>query len=674
MQTRSLLTTQFKLLAVGIFTLGVYGCGGGSSAVVEPPGTNNPAAEKNLARSNSPQLVAYYQDKLRLRAAQGLSQGAAYSGLIFALAASSGGDSTGQATTAVSGTNIQEAGVDEDDLIKADADTIYTLDFNTSANIKPQVSRYVRSSTGAQTKSATVPITSADSALGLHYSTGAKKVVAIAARYNVNTDTPPAPATSGAISARPFFIGGSQATILQFHNNDAALSTIAQWQIDGSVIATRLVGTTLYAALSFSPNLVADQLPPTASSQDKEAAFAAVTEKDILPTITIAGVRTPLLTGADCYLQNKNASTDLAMTILVAIDLNSVGLTRTARCFAGGSEAVYMTPQSLYLATTRYKYESQGVGFFYPVDINTDIHKFTLVGGTNIDFAYKGSGVVPGHLGWGQQQKSYRFSEYQNDLRVLTFTGQTTGWFGSPLIVTDNQPRVTSPAKLSVLREGKDADGAAALQVVGAIPNTTRPEVIGKPGEQIYAVRYVGSKAYVVTFLRTDPLYVIDLANSADPKVVGALEIPGFSDYLLPIGDSLLLGVGHDADQGRITGVKIGLYDVSNPAAPREVAQKVYGGRGSFSGIDYSSHGLNFLQLGSITRVTLPIQVTATDSPVGASGLYRFEIDSTKKSLTEKPALGVARDTAFDLYQQRAMQIGDSVYYYRSDTLTGYNW
>lgn len=87
------------------------------------------------------------------------------------------------------------------------------------------------------------------------------------------------------------------------------------------------------------------------------------------------------------------------------------------------------------------------------------------------------------------------------------------------------------------------------------------------PGERIYSVRYLGEMAYVVTFRETDPLFAIDLSDPRAPKVLGQLKIPGFSEYLHPLDDGLLLGIGQSVDErGTANGVKLSMFDVSDPA------------------------------------------------------------------------------------------------------------
>ncbi|GEM_PF-619727 len=117
------------------------------------------------------------------------------------------------------------------------------------------------------------------------------------------------------------------------------------------------------------------------------------------------------------------------------------------------------------------------------------------------------------------------------------------------------------------------------------VMNASNLKIVGKleglePGEKVYAARYVGKYLYLVTFRRVDPLFAIDLSNPKEPKVIGFVKMPGFSEYLHPYKDRYLIGVGLDADEsGRVRGLKISLYDVSNPKNITEVsAIKVKGG------------------------------------------------------------------------------------------------
>jgi uncharacterized secreted protein with C-terminal beta-propeller domain len=113
----------------------------------------------------------------------------------------------------------------------------------------------------------------------------------------------------------------------------------------------------------------------------------------------------------------------------------------------------------------------------------------------------------------------------------------------------------------------------ANLDTVGSLDNLA-------PGEKIYAARFMGDRLYLVTFRETDPLFVINLANPARPKVLGELHIPGFSQYLHPYDATHLIGIGKESTRG---GLKIALFDVADVHNPHLVSEKILGGYGSDS-------------------------------------------------------------------------------------------
>jgi uncharacterized secreted protein with C-terminal beta-propeller domain len=99
--------------------------------------------------------------------------------------------------------------------------------------------------------------------------------------------------------------------------------------------------------------------------------------------------------------------------------------------------------------------------------------------------------------------------------------------------------------------------------------------------EQIYATRFIGDRGYVVTFRRTDPLFVIDLSTPSDPHIVGELHVPGFSNYLFPLDDDHLFAIGQDATaDGIVQGLALSVFDVTDPTQPKLAAKHVYDGYG----------------------------------------------------------------------------------------------
>ena len=217
---------------------------------------------------------------------------------------------------------------------------------------------------------------------------------------------------------------------------------------------------------------------------------------------------------------------------------------RDAVSTMASGETVYASTGNLYVSRVEYDYEADD-RWGAP---KTVVHKFSLDSSGSADYEASGTAI-------GLPINQYAFHEYQSRLFVATTSGN---WENTESFVT-------------VLED----DGSGALEQVGQVGNLGR-------NEDIYAVRYIADKAYVVTFRQTDPLYVIDLSDPTDPTTEGELKITGYSAYLHPVGENLLLGVGREAtDTGRVTGAKVSLFDVSDPADPRTLDTLVLEGGSS---------------------------------------------------------------------------------------------
>jgi hypothetical protein len=214
------------------------------------------------------------------------------------------------------------------------------------------------------------------------------------------------------------------------------------------------------------------------------------------------------------------------------------------------------------------------------------------------------------------------------------------------------------------------------LQALATLPNSRRPEALGKTGEQLRAVRFVGARAYLVTFRQIDPLYVLDLVDPADPRLVGSLEVAGYSDQLFPMAGELLLGVGREVNAaGRVAALKLALIDVRDPAHPTELQSLVLGGAGSASALDSSRHGINWLTQGSVARIALPVVLASDTGGAWLHGLQRFEVDGTARTLRALSMVGSrAEPYGTSLWQERSLQIGNQAYYLRDGTLTTHDW
>jgi hypothetical protein len=302
-----------------------------------------------------------------------------------------------------------------------------------------------------------------------------------------------------------------------------------------------------------------------------------------------------------------------------------------------------------------YSAQSQGDGQA------TRLHKIALNAGAP---SYAGSVDIDGIV-WTGGQADFRLSEKDGDLRAFASRFDPA----SPDFVDHY---------LYVLRESADAP---ELEVIAQLPNASRPEEIGKPNEQLQGVRFKDERAYAVTFERIDPLYVIDLSDPTDPKIEGTLEITGFSDFLHPVSDDLLLGLGTSESNA----LKLELFDISSPSQPLSLGSDVLGGPGSYSEAMFDRHAFTYLaDVNGVDRFTIPADLTTDDGSfrLVESGLYLYEIlDKDMPSLSSLRRVGsvVVRDenggdTPNYSSRSRAVLHDDALYYIRDDELFPVFW
>ena len=660
------------------------GCGGGGGSAVS---AGDPVPWR-LVATDEAGLTAY------LREALGPSS-VRYAGVgwdvTVGVAAAEGVPAP--AVAAFSGTTLQEAGVDEADLIKSDGTHVFSLDVGTADQTRTR--RDVLRRQRLDGSAADAPLVPVDG-LQLPFSAGVsgaglyldeeRRQLAVVGRAGTawgmyDAWFSPWSWTQGATEVALVAIPAS-----------AAPQARRTLRFDGHLIGSRRIGATLYLVLRSTPQLPG--FDPWWSSQrttSNRALLDSLQAAQVLPTVSVnGGTPQPLLPPSSCLVQERNAARTPDIVTIVGIDLAGDG--HAARCFVGGTEAFYMSQRHLYLATSRTSYAADGGLPAYAPETSTDIHKFALDG---LAIAYRGSGNVKGHLGFDQNRKSFRLGEHDGVLRVVTQTQQQ--WIGIAVATapgvapaaTATAAAIDSPARLSVLEER-----AGALAVVGELPNAARPQPLGKPGEQLYASRFIGTRGYLVTYRLTDPLYVLDLSDPADPKLAGELQVEGYSDYLFPVSDTLLLGVGKDAvvdgsaGDGRFAwyqGVKVSLIDVSDPARPREADRAAIGRRGSSATVLFDHHGIAFQPAGGTMRVSLPVSVHETPVP-GAAGrpsdwfqftrneLQRFEVDVAGRRLAAKPALAGTVSGQRSILYDRSLLWHEQVHWYQDGAWRSAAW
>lgn len=292
---------------------------------------------------------------------------------------------------------------------------------------------------------------------------------------------------------------------------------VETWRIyqDGNYVSSRLIGNQLVMISNYYVDI----------SLDEETV-----KKTCVPEIGCDSAEMQRV-DKDCISVMENVY-DSRYIVVSTLNTNDKETLKT-QAILGAGENVYCTTETLYATSTDYDYDSGVEEIFGATSSQTQIYKFDI---RNFDVKYLGCGAVD-----GRALNQFSIDEYNGYLRIAT----TTGDWGDSLV---NQ--------LYVL----DGD----LNIVGLVENMAK-------GETIKSVRFTGNTGYVVTFEQTDPLFVIDLTDPKAPKIKGELKIPGFSTYLHPVGDNLVLGVGVDGDEnGQNGGMKVSLFDVSDPENPVE--------------------------------------------------------------------------------------------------------
>jgi len=302
---------------------------------------------------------------------------------------------------------------------------------------------------------------------------------------------------------------------------------------DGNYFDSRMIGNYVYVIVSS---------PIYYSAENIE-----------LPKISSDGKDQPIPANEICYFDAPDYSYNFT-TILSVNTQNDAEEISKETFLIGETQTIFVSTNNIYITTTKNSIYFTGItngnnlnSMVYPETTEeTIVHKISIADGK---IEYKSWGEVPGHV-----LNQFSMDEYQGYFRIAT----TTGWMENNNVY--------------VLDEG--------LEVVGRLEGIA-------PDEQIYSARFMGNRAYLVTFKKIDPLFVVDLKDPENPTILGELKIPGFSDYLHPYDENHIIGVGKNAvDEGSFAwyqGIKIALFDVSDPQNPVEISNYAIGDRGTDS-------------------------------------------------------------------------------------------
>jgi hypothetical protein len=533
-------------------------------------------------------------------------------------------------------TNTHEAGVDEPDLVKTDGHRIVTVLDGTLRVIDVQSNELIGSLRFED------PGEWYPSQLLM---TGDRVLVVVSPLSWAPAVWPPQP--GGHLAE------GSRLILVDISGPPRIVSTL---DVDGWFVDARQVDSLARIVLHSVPRLEWGY-PSESTSEDESlrgnrGVLASSTIEDWVPRYVLStdGDRSEGSLVQCPDISHPRTYSGTSMLTVLTVDLASDLRLDDSIAVVADGQTVYGTGSSLYIADDGSAFPmpvDMGAATFRAAESTTEIHKFDVSGSGKP--RYVASGSVDGRL-----LNQYSLSEYDGYLRVAT---TLDSWSGpaSPGATAQSESRVT------VLTQRGDG-----LQYVGSVGG------LGK-GEQIYAVRFIGTVGYVVTFRQVDPLYTLDLSNPRSPRVVGELKIPGYSSYLHPIGADRLIGIGQDADaNGMVRGSQVSLFDVGDSASPARLDTFVM--PGGWSDAEHDPHA--FLYWPDEELVVIPVWWDGSSRPEAeptaakpfvtyAGGAVVLRIDGD--SLGEVGVLSHGRATAeldylADPTIRRSLVIGDTLW------------
>ncbi|ATP38836.1 hypothetical protein CSE16_01725 [Solibacillus sp. R5-41] len=361
-------------------------------------------------------------------------------------------------------------------------------------------------------------------------------------------------------SKEPYYDGKSVAKVAFYDVKDAKNpKLIREIGQDGYITNLRKAGNYLYIVSNQTPNYWM---------------LHEVEDMDLLPyTYDTNGVDQALPFEKIRILPESNTPNYL---IVSSIDVSTIASAKlNTESYLGNSGQLYMSQNAIYVASMNYssmpilrsEAEATSESLMLAEANETTIYKI-CVDKTAIRLAAQGK--VKGSV-----LNQFSMDEHNGFFRIATTEGNAWG------------SEANSKNHLFILDD--------ALKQVGAVNDLAK-------GERIYSARFMGDKAYVVTFKETDPLFVIDTKNPKAPKVLGELKIPGFSNYLHPIGENHLLGIGYDTEVKMepgskepmvlTKGMKLSLFNVTDLNNPIEQDAVIIGGRGTYSAVQHDHKAL----------------------------------------------------------------------------------
>ena len=473
-------------------------------------------------------------------------------------------------------TNIQVENVDEADIIKTDGNYIYSLS---------KESIVITDVTDPNKIKVASKITPTDNGIPEDLILFENKLVAICSEIN---------------SPYIYYSSNKNNTIVRIYDitNREEPRMVKNYKLYEPYYTTRCIGSKLYV---ISTGNLRKENNKIVRYYDEEYSQKEIELKNIK------------------YLKNVETN---KQTIISMMDLNNIEQNVNVSSYLIDIENAYISEKNIYLLDTNYKgnyypkissiYGIKGIWglndyiYDYTENYETEIYKFNILDNGEVEYSCK-TRVK------GQTINQYSLDEYNGNLRVALKDSKE----GSRIVIFNEK-----------------------MQQIGETPYLAK-------GEQMYSSRFMGDKAYLVTYKTIDPLFVIDLSNPTEPKVLGELKIPGYSTYLHPYDENHLIGIGMQTEekinrdiQGKvtsttatITGMKMALFDVTDPTNPVEISSTVIGDRRTTSAILTNPKALLFSKEKEL--IAIPVNNYAEYISIASSNTYEDTINAYKKNTTK---------------------------------------
>lgn len=420
-------------------------------------------------------------------------------------------------------TNVQVKGVDEADIVKTDGSYIYYVAGNQLNILKPD---------GAATRLiSSTPLSGEDSWWGYN-----SEMFLLGNRLMIITQSFNTVWVNDASGNYQTNTDQTSAVIYDISSPAKPVQVVSLGQ-SGNYVSSRMIGDYVYLVTSQYIYNPVKGTPIT-----------------YIPATSV-GAESKLLMPTDLYIGGNPQNA--AYTVVGSINLKSGANFTSAKAVFGGTSELYATADHLLLAFARYEEESLPIapdkdGKNVQITRSSSSTDLVLLGLAEGQVTRLASGSVLGNL-----LNQFSMDEYKNVIRVVT---TLNSW--EQRIYTDGVDTYEYDSTSANALYTLDLD----LKVLGKIENLAKDEFVK-------SVRFDGEIGYFVTFRQVDPLFAVDLKNPAYPRVLDALKIPGFSEYLHVFKENLLLGIGYNADEdtGRMQGVKLSMFDTTVKTNIREV-------------------------------------------------------------------------------------------------------